>query len=68
MLHEVAASDLDLTHIVNPVRKLFRHVHCFEGKILSVNVDNRQVVVTHGCAQHTHFLEFDQILFVFSRL
>jgi NADH dehydrogenase len=24
MLHEVAASDLDITHIVNPVRKLLR--------------------------------------------
>ena len=27
MLHEVAASDLDLTHIVNPVRKMLRHVN-----------------------------------------
>src|SRR6516165_7986215 len=26
MLHEVAASDLDLTHIVNPIRKMLRHV------------------------------------------
>jgi NADH:ubiquinone reductase (H+-translocating) len=26
MLHEVAASDLDLTDIVNPVRKMLRHV------------------------------------------
>jgi NADH:ubiquinone reductase (H+-translocating) len=68
MLHEVATSDLNLTHIVNPVRKLFRHVQFFEEKILSVNVDNPQVVVAHGCAQHTHFLEFDHILFVFSRL
>jgi NADH:ubiquinone reductase (H+-translocating) len=27
MLHEVAASDLDLTTIVNPVRKLLHHVN-----------------------------------------
>jgi len=26
MLHEIAASDLDLTNIVNPVRKMIRHV------------------------------------------
>jgi NADH dehydrogenase len=26
MLHEVAASDLDLTHIVNPIRKMLRNV------------------------------------------
>ena len=27
MLHEVAASDLDLTHIVNPIRKMLSHVN-----------------------------------------
>lgn len=27
MLHEIAASDLDLTNIVNPVRKMIRHVN-----------------------------------------
>jgi len=31
MLHEVAASDLDLTHIVNPIRKMLRHVRFFQG-------------------------------------
>ena len=31
MLHEVAASDLDLTNIVNPVRKLLRKVDFFQG-------------------------------------
>src|ERR1700746_638866 len=35
MLHEVAASDLDLTHIVNPIRKMLRHVRFFEGEIQS---------------------------------
>src|SRR6516165_12359499 len=33
MLHEVAASDLDLTHIVNPIRKMLRYVHFFEGEV-----------------------------------
>src|ERR1700722_4218152 len=32
MLHEVAASDLDLTTIVNPVRKLLRKVQFFAGE------------------------------------
>src|SRR5262249_46204997 len=31
MLHEVAASDLDLTTIVNPVRKFLRRGHFFQG-------------------------------------
>src|ERR1700741_123538 len=63
MLHEVAASDLDLTHIVNPIRKLLRHVQFFEGEILSVDLDNQQVVVAHGFDQHTHSLEFEHIVF-----
>src|SRR5260370_7892543 len=29
MLHDVAASELELTTIVNPARKLFRKVHLF---------------------------------------
>jgi len=29
MLHEIAASDLDLTNIVNPVRKMIRRVNFF---------------------------------------
>src|SRR5438552_3781639 len=32
MLHEVAASDLDITHIVSPVRKLLKRVKIFNGK------------------------------------
>src|SRR5260370_41331879 len=29
MLHEVASSDLDVTHIVNPVRKMLKRAHLF---------------------------------------
>jgi len=32
MLHEIAASDLDITNIVNPVRKMLRHVDFFGGR------------------------------------
>jgi NADH:ubiquinone reductase (H+-translocating) len=63
MLHEVAASDLDLTHIVNPIRKMLRHVHFFEGEIRSIDVAKHQVVVSHGFDQHTHALEYDHIVF-----
>ena len=63
MLHEVAASDLDLTHIVNPIRKMLRHVQFFAGEIWSVDLLARQVVVAHGFDQHTHSLEYDHIVF-----
>ena len=63
MLHEVAASDLDLTHIVNPIRKMLRHVRFFEGEVQSVDLVHRCVVVAHGFDQHTHSLEYDHIVF-----
>src|SRR6266446_3060337 len=58
MLHEVAASDLDLTHIVNPMRKMLRHVGFFEGEIQSIDLIDRRVVVAHGFDHHTHSLEY----------
>ena len=33
MLHEIAASDLDLTNIVNPVRKMIHRVNFFCGDV-----------------------------------
>jgi NADH dehydrogenase len=63
MLHEVAASDLDLTHIVNPIRKMLRHVHFFEGEVRFIDIIKRQVIVAHGFAQHTHSLEYDHVVF-----
>src|SRR6516164_6308961 len=63
MLHEVAASDLDLTHIVNPIRKMLQHVHFFEGEVRTIDITKRQVVVAHGFDQHTHTLEYDHVVF-----
>ena len=63
MLHEVAASDLDVTHIVNPIRKLLRHVRFFEGEVQSVRLGERRVIVAHGFDRHTHALEYDHIVF-----
>ncbi|PYY01892.1 MAG: NAD(P)/FAD-dependent oxidoreductase [Acidobacteria bacterium] len=62
MLHEVAAGDLDLTNIVNPVRKLLRKVNFFEGEVEDIDLEKRSVLVSHGFDRHTHELEFDQIV------
>ena len=48
MLHEVAASDVDITHIVNPIRKLLRRVRFVEGDVESIDLERRAVVVSHG--------------------
>lgn len=36
MLHEVASGDLDMTNIVNPIRKLLRRVEFFHGEVESI--------------------------------
>jgi NADH:ubiquinone reductase (H+-translocating) len=62
MLHEVAASDLDLTTIVNPVRKMLRRTNFFAGEVRDVNLMTRQVVVAHGFDHHEHTLEYDYLV------
>jgi NADH dehydrogenase len=62
MLHEVAAGDLDLTNIVNPVRKLLKNVAFFEGEVQEIDFERRHVLVGHGFDSHSHVLEFDQIV------
>ncbi len=62
MLHEVAASDLDLTHIVNPVRKLLSRVKFFLGDVERVDLERRTVTVSHGSDGHVHDLPFDQLV------
>ncbi len=62
MLHEVAASDLDITHIVNPIRKLLKRVRFFNGDVESIDLDRKRVVVSHGNEHHDHELEYDYLL------
>ncbi len=62
MLHEVAAGDLDLTNIVNPVRKLLKNVAFFEGQVQDIDLKAKRVVVGHGFDGHAHTIEFDQIV------
>jgi NADH dehydrogenase len=63
MLHEVAASDLDLTDIVNPVRKLLHRVKFFEGDVQAIDLSAKQVVVSHGLDQaHSHDLPYDHLV------
>ena len=62
MLHEVAASDLDLTHIVNPVRKLLKRVQFFDGDVDDIDLPGKSVLVAHGAEHHAHELEYDHLV------
>jgi NADH dehydrogenase len=62
MLHEVAASDLEASTIVSPLRKLLRRVKTFVGTIESIDLPARQVEVSHGLDGHRHRLDYDQLV------
>src|SRR2546428_7697732 len=62
MLHEVAASDLDLTNIVNPVRKLLRKVDFFQGDVVAVDLHSKNVTLAHGFDHHHHAVGFDYLV------
>jgi len=63
MLHEVAASDLDITTIVNPIRKMLHRTNFFDGEVRSIDLTKKRVVVSHGIdASHPHELDYDHLV------
>lgn len=62
MLHEVAASDLDITHIVSPLRKLLKRVNFFVGDVEAIDLEDRTVSVSHGESRHPHLLGYDHLV------
>ena len=62
MLHEVAASDLDITNIVSPIRKLLRRVTFFHGEIEAIDLVHQRVGVSHGHENHCHALPYDHLV------
>lgn len=62
MLHEVAASDLDLTNIVNPIRKLLKRINFFAGEVEAIDLDRKTVTVSHGFNHHHHEIAYDHVI------
>jgi len=65
MLHEIAASDLEITNIVNPLRKLLRRVKVFVGEVDRIDLSDKQVVISHGhngYDHHSHRLDYDHLV------
>src|SRR5437660_7044453 len=46
MLHEIAASDLEITNIVNPLRKLLRKVEVLVSEVNGIDLPNKQVLIS----------------------
>jgi len=62
MLHEVAAGDLYPGDIVNPLRRILRHVKVVEADVQSVDLQKRLVRCTGGIAERELEFEFDHLL------
>ena len=62
MLHEVAASDLDPADIVNPIRKLLKHVTFYEGLVESIDLDAKSVEISYGFPRKRRTLQYDQLV------
>ena len=62
MLHEVAASDLDITNIVSPMRKLLRRTTFFHDEIEAIDLVHRRVGLSHGHEHHCHSLAYDHLV------
>jgi NADH:ubiquinone reductase (H+-translocating) len=62
MLHEVAAGDLAPADIVNPLRRILRHVNVVEADVQDVDVGARKVRCVHGLDRGELEFEFDHLL------
>src|SRR5512133_2013360 len=48
MLHEIAASDLEITNIVNPLLKHLRKVEVLVGEVNEIDLQNKRVLISRG--------------------
>ena len=62
MLHEVAARDLYPGDIVNPLRRILRHVRFIEADVDAIDLHARRVHCTGGVADQELEFEFDHLL------
>src|SRR5712675_375809 len=62
MLHEIAASDLEITNIVNPLRKLLRHVEVVVGDVNQIDLPQKRVLISHGYRNHSLQLDYDHLV------
>ena len=62
MLHEIAASDLEITNIVNPLRKLLRKVEVLVGDVNEIDLPNKRVLISRGYRNDSQQLDYDHLV------
>ena len=62
MLHEVAAGDLSPTDIVNPLRRILRHVNVVQADIQAIDLTTKKIRCLAGVEDMELEFEFDHLL------
>src|SRR5213592_2427159 len=62
MLHEIAASDLEITNIVNPLRKLLHKVEVLVGDVNEIDLPSKRVLISHGYRNDSQQLDYDHLI------
>lgn len=62
MLHEVAAGDLSPNDIVNPLRRILRHVNVVEAEVDRIDLSARTIHCSAGVSDSTIEFKFDHLL------
>lgn len=62
MLHEVASGDLNPNDIVNPLRRILRHVKIVQADVKAIDPSERRLRCSGGVAQLDFEVEFDHLL------
>src|SRR4029453_18791870 len=62
LLHEIAASDLEITNIVNPLRKLLRKVEVLVGDVNRIDLPNKRVLISRGYRNHSLQIDYDHLV------
>ena len=62
MLHEIAASDLEITNIVNPLRKLLHKVEVLVGDVDQIDLSAKRVLISHSFRNHAQQIGYDHLV------
>ena len=62
MLHEVAGSDVEVTDIVQPLRKMLRHTRVAIADVEAIDLAKKQVRIRHSGLGHSFDFSYDQLV------
>ena len=62
MLHEVAGADVEVTDIVQPLRKMLRKTRILVADIQAIDIEKKQVRIVHEGLPQAYDVPFDQLV------